>query len=74
MEEKTDMRVMKRSQANTVNTDIVINILLNDKIFFQGQVESVYCNEDDRNLPATTHSTKVAGLKFWRRIISEGRY
>lgn len=30
----------------------------------------IYFNEDDRNLPTKTCSTKVAGWGFWRKIIS----
>lgn len=43
-----DMNVIKWSQANTANTERVINILLNDKIPFQGPVKSAYCDEDDK--------------------------
>lgn len=71
-EEKIDMRVWKQSQANTVNTKMVINILLSDKMSFQRPVKSVYGNEDDRDLPTMTCSAKVAVLGFWRRIISGG--
>lgn len=64
------MWVMKWRQANTVNSKMVINILLNDKMYFQWTVESAYFNEDDRNLPTRTCSTMAAGWGFWRRIIS----
>ena len=64
------MWVMKWRQANTVNSKMVINILLNDKMYFQWTVKSVYFNEDDRNLPTKTCSTKMAGWGFWRNIIS----
>lgn len=65
---------MKWSQSHTVNTKMVINILLNDKISFQGPVKSVYYNEDDRNQPTITCSAKVAVWEFWSRIVSEGRH
>ena len=64
------MWVMKWRQANTVTSKMVINILLNDKMYVQWTVKSVYFNEDDRNLPTKTCSTKVAGWGFWRKIIS----
>ena len=64
------MWVMKWRWANTVNSKMVINILLNDKMYFQWTVESACFNEDDRNLPTKGCSTTVAGWGFWRRIIS----